>query len=129
VFESRLGEKSVDGKQVGGGRVAAGSVTQVDVAGRAGGTVTEFTINGRAGVPAVASAVFLNVAAVSPNGPGYLTVFPCGIDPPLAANVNYNGGDVAANAVLTKVGVGGKVCVFSLAGTDLVVDVKGYVSN
>ena len=50
----------------------------------------------------------------------------CGITPPLAANVNYSGGDVAANAVLAKTGAGGKVCGFALAATDLVIDVNGF---
>ena len=36
----------------------------VDADGGRAGSVTEFTINGRAGVPADASAVFLNVVAV-----------------------------------------------------------------
>jgi hypothetical protein len=77
-------------------------------------------------VPDDAGAVFLNVVAVNPSGPGYLTVFPCGSTAPLAANVNYSGGDIAANAVLAKVGDGGKICVFTLAATDLVIDVNGF---
>ena len=83
-------------------------------------------VTGRAGVPDDAEAVFLNVVAVNPSGPGYLTVFPCGSTAPLAANVNYSGGDIAANAVLAKVGDGGKICVFTLAATDLVIDVNGF---
>ncbi len=54
-------------------------------------------------------------------------MFPCGTTPPNAANVNYIGGDVAANAVLAKIGDGGKICVFTLAETDLIIDVNGYV--
>jgi hypothetical protein len=41
--------------------------------------------------------------------------------------VNYVAGDVVPNAVLAKVGVGGKVCIYTLAATDIVVDVNGYV--
>ena len=69
----------------------------------------------------------LNVTAVFPSGPGYLTVFPCGSPQPLASNVNYPAGQVVPNAVLAKVGTDGKVCIFTLADTDLVVDVNGYV--
>lgn len=37
--------------------------------------------------------------------------------------------NVAANAVLTKIGTNGKVCVFSNKATDRVIDVNGYVPN
>jgi hypothetical protein len=54
-------------------------------------------------------------------------VFPCGTELPKASNVNYGPGDVVPNAVLAKIGTGGKVCIYTLAGTDIVVDVNGYV--
>jgi hypothetical protein len=41
--------------------------------------------------------------------------------------VNYQAGQVVANAVLAKLTGRGRVCVFSLAETDLVVDVNGYM--
>jgi hypothetical protein len=116
VLESRSGlaYQTVDDLFEGVGRVGAGQVA-------------ELKVTGRAGVPDDAEAVFLNVVAVNPSGPGYLTVFPCGSTAPLAANVNYSGGDIAANAVLAKVGDGGKICVFTLAATDLVIDVNGFI--
>ena len=119
VLESRSGSpafKTVDGEFQGTGRTAAGQVAEVQVAGRAG-------------VPVDAEAVFLNVVAVNPSAEGYLTVYPCGVAPPLAANVNYSGGDIAANAVLAKIGDGGKICVFTLAATDLVIDVNGFTPD
>ena len=116
VFESRSGNPglvTVDGLFQGAGRIGVGKNVEVKVAGRAG-------------VPVDAEAVFLNVVAVGPSRAGYLTVFPCGITPPLAPSVNYDAGDVAANAVLAKIGVGGKVCVYTSAATDVVIDVNGY---
>ena len=68
----------------------------------------------------------LNVTAVSPDGIGFLTVFPCGSDLPKASNVNYGPGDVVANAVLAKIGDGGKVCIYTEAGTDLIADVNAF---
>ena len=59
---------------------------------------------------------------------GYLTVWPCGQSRPLSSSVNFVAGDTVANAVISKVGEGGRVCVFSSAGTNLVVDVNGYFS-
>ncbi len=82
---------------------------------------------GRLGVPANASAAFLNVTAVNPGDDGYLTVFPCGTTQPIASNVNYAAGQVVPNAVLAKIGAGGKVCVFTLAATDIVIDANGYI--
>jgi len=96
--------------------------------GRQGaGTTLELQVTNRGGVPADADAVMLNVTAVFPDAPGFLTVFPCGSALPKASNVNYGPGDVVANAVLAKVGAGGKVCIYTLAVTDVVVDVNGYV--
>ena len=93
------------------------------------GSVTELTVTGRGGVPGDADAVMLNVTAVSPAAAGYLTVYPCGVPRPLASNVNYIAGQVVPNAVLVKIGTAGKVCIFSLAATDIVVDVNGYIDG
>ncbi len=114
LLETRSGPgiATVDGAQLGAGPVAAGSVTQVQVAGRGG-------------VPADASAVVLNVTATQAQAPGFFTVFPCGAPVPNASNVNYVAGDTVPNAVVAKLGAGGKVCVFSYAATDLIVDVNG----
>ena len=114
LLESRSGDglSTVDGRFEGFGRVAAGSVTELVVAGRGG-------------VPVGASAVSLNVTAVRPSGAGHLTVFPCGGAVPTASNVNYSAGVVVPNAVLSRVGVGGKVCIYSFAETHLIVDVNG----
>jgi hypothetical protein len=114
LLESRPGEDTVDGLFEGIGRRGAGSVT-------------ELPVTGRGGVPGDAAAVMLNVAAVFPDAPGYLVVYPCGSPRPVASNVNYGPGDVVPNAVLAKVGVDGKVCIYTLAGTDIIADVNGYV--
>ena len=45
---------------------------------------------------------------------------------PNASSVNYVAGQTVANAVVSKVGSGGRVCLFTSASTDLVVDVTGY---
>ncbi len=71
----------------------------------------------------------LNITAVLPAAQGHLTVFPCdddNDDVPLAASLTYFAGDVIPNAVLAKIGDGGKVCVYTLAATHLAIDVNGY---
>ena len=79
-------------------------------------------------MPIEAAGVLLNVTAVNPDGAGFVTVFPCGSARPVASNLNYVAGQVVPNAVLAKLGAGGKVCLFTQSGADLVVDVNGYVT-
>ena len=116
LLETRSGpnDLTVDGSFQGNGR-------------RGAGTTLQLTVTDRGGVPNNAGAVMLNVTAVSPGAAGFLTVFPCGTEMPLASSVNYGPGDVVANAVLAKIGTGGKVCIYSPAATDIVVDVTGYI--
>ncbi len=116
LLETRAGLDTVDGVGEGGGRALPGSVTEVLVAGRGG-------------VAAGAGAVSLNVTAVFPDGPGFVTVFPCGQEPPLASNINFLGSGVFPNAVISKVGAGGKVCLFTTTATDLLVDVNGSFAD
>jgi hypothetical protein len=93
---------------------------------RGAGTVTELQISGRGGVPGDASAVVLNVTATQAQGPGFVSVFPCGSERPNGSNLNYDTGATVANAVVAKIGAGGRVCVFTYATTHLIVDVNGY---
>ncbi len=91
------------------------------------GSTLELVVAGRGGVPTDAESVMLNLTAVLPAGAGFLTVFPCGSSLPVASHVNYQAGEVAPNAVLAKIGTGGKVCIYTLTETDLIADVNGYV--
>jgi hypothetical protein len=77
-------------------------------------------------VPASATAASINVTAVTPGGGGFITVWPCGVERPLASNLNYVAGDVVPNGVIAPIGSNGKVCFYSLSDTDLVVDVAGW---
>ncbi len=111
--DSRGGGSTIDGLLSGVGLRGAGVVTEVQVAGRGG-------------VPVDASAVVLNVTATEAQGPGFVSVFPCGTDRPNGSSLNYVEGGTVANAVIAKVGVGGRVCVFTYAATHLIVDLNGY---
>ena len=79
-------------------------------------------------VPADATAVVVNVAAVNPAGPGFFTAWPAGAPQPTASVINYVGGSVRANLVTVKVGAGGTINLFSSNGSDAVVDIFGYYS-
>lgn len=94
---------------------------------QAGGTTLQVPVAGNFGVPADAAAVSLNVTVVGPSVSGYVTVYPCGTDKPLTSNVNFVANQVVPNAVLSGVGTDGKVCIFTSATTNLVVDLNGWL--
>jgi Fibronectin type III domain/Carbohydrate binding domain len=113
LLDSRSGSATVDGQFAGIGQRAAGSVTELQV-------------TGRHGVPVDASAVVLNVTVTDPKAAGYVTVWPCGSPQPNASNLNFDTGVTIPNAVITKIGAGGKVCLFTTAATHLITDINGY---
>ncbi|MET0663842.1 MAG: reprolysin-like metallopeptidase [Ilumatobacteraceae bacterium] len=116
LLDSRTGGGTIDGQLAGIGQRTTGSVTEVTVAGRGG-------------VPADASAVVLNVTVVQAGAAGFASVFPCGEALPNASNLNFAAGETMPNAVVAKVGAGGKVCVFAEVPLDLLVDVNGFVPS
>jgi hypothetical protein len=115
LLDTRPGQTTIDGLFQGAGVRAAESVT-------------ELKVTGRGGVPNDASAVLMNLTAVTPDGPGFFTVYPCGETRPLASNVNYVAGQIVPNAVLAKIGTNGNVCIYTKAASHILADVNGYVS-
>jgi glucose/arabinose dehydrogenase len=77
-------------------------------------------------VPAAAIGVSHNVTIVNNAGAGYVTAYPA--DPiPLASTANTTGPDqLRSAAAFTRTAAGGTVRYYSMAPTDLVVDVTGY---
>ena len=65
--------------------------------------------------------MFGTVTAVTPSGPGYLTVYPCHARP-TASNLNYVAGDIAPNLFAIPPGAGGAGCIFTQAPSQIVVD-------
>ncbi|MEO6157281.1 MAG: hypothetical protein ABIQ39_06590, partial [Ilumatobacteraceae bacterium] len=74
------------------------------------------------------SAVSLNVTATGTKGPGFLTVYACGAMEEVSS-LNYNSGATVANAVLAPVSASGTICIYSLALTDVVVDINGWIGT
>jgi hypothetical protein len=105
-------------------RVGSGGTGPLAAAGS-----VDLQVTGRGGVPADGvGAVILNVTAVTPTAPGYLTVFPTGTSAPNASNLNFTAGQVVPNLVLAKIGTNGKVTIRNGSGgkTEVVADVAGY---
>lgn len=92
------------------------------------GATLDLQVTGRGGVPATGvTAVILNLVAVVPASPGFLTVWPASTARPLASSLNFAGGQIAANLVTVKLGAGGKVSIYNGGGTaHLVADVAGW---
>lgn len=95
------------------------------------GGIVSLQVTGRGNVPTTGvSAVVLNVTATRPMAGSYVTVWPDGMDRPVASNLNFVAGQTVPNRVLVKVGASGKVDLYNFAGTvDLVVDVGGYFTD
>ncbi len=116
LADTRPGASTIDGQQLGTGQRPSGSTLSVQV-------------SGRAGVPAGSSAVVLNVTATAAQASGFLTVFACGTNRPLASNVNYTTGATAASAVFSRIGADGTICVYNEGATDVVVDIFGTLGS
>jgi hypothetical protein len=99
----------------------------------ASNSVRRYVLSGVAGIPATgASALALNITAVTPDGNGEIRVYPC-------ATVNSTSGPSPITVFSTDVtrAAGGTVslnadggfCVRSTAATHVVIDVSGYYTN
>ena len=75
------------------------------------------------------SAVVMNVTVTNTTAASFLTIYPAGVQRPLASNLNWVAGQTVANLVEVAVGANGQVSAFNGAGsTDVIFDVAGYVS-
>jgi hypothetical protein len=95
-----------------------------------------FRVQGHCGVPEGAEGAILNVTVAGPDAEGFLTVFAAALlDIPMTSSVNYAAGQTTANAVTvrlasrpyTRTTPSPDAILYSLAGTDVVVDVVGYL--
>ena len=125
TFVGATPQRVVDTRNAIGGpklRIPAGGTITIPLAGAAmalsDGTPTS--------VPVDATAVAVNVTAVLPSQAGFFTVWPCGAPMPVASNVNFTRGSVVANGVVTSLGAGGSVCLYSDQQSDVLVDVLGW---
>ncbi|BAN03031.1 hypothetical protein [Ilumatobacter coccineus] len=115
LLETRPGQANgtVDGDEEGEGRLGSG--------------VIELPVAGRGSVDAEASAVMINITAVRPDSQLFVTAFPCGQPQPTAANLNVAAGGSTNNLAFARIGIDGKVCLFTSGPTDLIVDVSAFV--
>ena len=115
ILETRAGLPTTDGNFAGTGAMSATGTLNLAVLGRGGVPAT--------GVGAVA----VNLTVTSPTANSFLTLWPTGSPRPTASNLNFVAGQTTANMVIAKLGDGGQVSLYNLAGTpDVIVDVLGW---
>mgnify|MGYP003134106795 CR=1 FL=1 len=76
-----------------------------------------------------AKAVFVNVTAIDPSADGFVTVWSCEGPLPAVSALNYDTGAVIPNLMVAPVGPDGSICLYTLASTDLAVDLLGEVPS
>ncbi len=82
------------------------------------------------GIPYGATAISLNVTVVNTAGPGFIMIYPQGGAVPTVSTLNYNAGQVLANAAIVPMNSSGGITVVAgVSGTDLILDVNGYYIN
>lgn len=110
-FTQRGPERVMDTRTGLGGarRLAAGSTVTLDVST----------------LPAGTTGVALNVTSAVASARGFLTVYPCSAKRPSTSTVNFAPGETRANNTIVGLG-GGKVCIYALSPTEVVVDLTGY---
>jgi 5'-nucleotidase len=114
LADSRTDGKTIDGESQSFGTTTAGADIKVKVAGRAG-------------VPADATAAIVNVAAVRPTTPGFVSVDACVAGTPTASSLNHVPGVNRANELIAQIDSSGSICVYTDQPIDVIVDVVGWV--
>jgi hypothetical protein len=122
VLDTRVGGQALYNGSNGNTKFIAGGTSNYKLADVTYGGYT---------IPAAAQVVVANTTAVAPVGKGFLTIYPgptdaSGANRPVVASLNYNVGYNIANALQLTLGTDGSANVYSLAETDVVMDVSGY---
>ena len=94
----------------------------------AAGTVTHVQVAGQGGVPTNAKAVLANVTSTASAGSGFLTMWNCSAARPEVSTLNFSANETVANTATIPLDGNGQLCAFSSVSADLVVDVGGYYS-
>jgi hypothetical protein len=114
LLDTRPETETTDGEFAGVGRLDASDELSVEV-------------SGRGEIPIDAHGVFVNVAVIRPASRGFVTVYNCADDRPLASSGNFASGVTQSNASLVDLSSGASVCVYSSAAADITVDAIGYL--
>ena len=95
------------------------------------GRTLDVQVTGRGGVPASGvGAAVLNVTAIDPVAPGYLTVYTQGSAKPVTSNLNYRADAAVLSEVIVPVSSEGLISIFVSSGPlDIAVVVSGWFTD
>ena len=119
----------LDTRNVAAGAIAANSTRNFVAFGVSsfasqGGSATNCGVN-----PLSATAVAINLTAVTPTAAGYATAYPFGTTQPLAASVNYASGAIVNNALIVQTPnpiASFDFTLYTFAQSHYVADIVGY---
>jgi Tyrosine-protein kinase ephrin type A/B receptor-like/HYR domain len=111
LLDSRPDGTTVDGHQQATGAIRAGQTLRVEA---------RFF-----GAPEAPDGLVANVTAIRPFAVGFLTVWNCVGDPPLASSLNFGTGDIVGNDLIIDLD-DGEFCVYASATTHITIDAVGY---
>jgi len=119
-FQPLVPARILDTRTGAGGGVRLGAGASLDL-----------QVTGAGGVPASGvQAVAVNLTVTGPSANSFVTAFPTGEARPLASNLTFAAGSTVATRAMVKLGAGGKVSIYNLAGaTDVIVDVSGWYTD
>ncbi len=101
-----------------------------DTAGRlASGGVLTVEVDALVPEAVGAEAVSVNVTATGAAAAGYLTVWPCDAERPVASSVNYGARGARGGHTTSRLSADGMLCVFSSAPADVIVDLQGLFAK
>jgi len=93
-------------------------------------STVSLTVGGVTPVPVTATAVMVNVTAVSPTAGSYLQAWPAGGAQPAGGSLNDTSGVSSAHTVVVGLGAGGAVSLYNAVGSvNVLVDVEGYFTS
>ena len=119
----------IDTRNTAAGAIAANSTRNFVAFGISnfssqGGSATNCGVN-----PLAATAVAINLTAVTPTAAGYATAYPFGTTQPLAASVNYAAGAIVNNALIVQTPnpiASFDITLYTFASSHYVADIVGY---
>ncbi len=116
LFETRVGQPGCVNP---GFRLAGGTIYTLGARTTCGGVT----------IPTNAQAVVGNATVVGPSANGFLTLWPAGATQPTIASSNYGAGLIVNGpATIGLRSSTGQFHIYSVATTDLIIDVLGYFS-
>jgi hypothetical protein len=108
----------------------SGGQAQCNGHGLQKGSVLNIQVAGIGSIPSHGvSGVILNTAITDTGGTGYATLYPAGIEHPMASNLNWILNDVVVNEAAVPLSQSGAIDLYSFTPAQAIVDVVGYYVN